>query len=60
MDYGYDLHTRTQFIKDKNIICFQTTDGDIICLQVYNNYKMTDSICLVGRTNVGNLSCLTN
>ena len=34
MDYGYDLHTRTQFIKDKNIIYFQTTDGDIICLQV--------------------------
>ena len=34
MDYGFDLHPRTQFIKDKNLLYFQSIDGDIICLQV--------------------------
>ena len=34
MDYGFELHTRTRFIKDQDIIYFQSLDGDIICLQV--------------------------
>ncbi len=34
MDYGFDLHPRTKFIKDQNFVYFQSIDGDIICLQV--------------------------
>ena len=33
-DYGFDLHTKTQFITEKNKIYFQTIDGDTVCIQV--------------------------